>query len=235
MSSTKNPSSIGIMDGAFFVGRRELLAWLNSLLGLNYSKVEQCASGAAHCQILDTIYPGKIPLQKVNFNATLEYEFVKNYKVLQTAFAKLGIDKHIPVDLLVKGKYQDNLEFLQWMKRFHDINFGGDNEDYDAASRRQETVAAKAPPKPKTAKTTPPATTSKNEHVNQLKEENEKLRTTIEGLEKERDFYFGKLRDIEIMCHSVEDKENPFVQAIVAVLYKVDDSGDFVTVDEEEA
>ncbi len=31
----------GIMDGAFFVSRSELLDWLNNLLSLNYTKVEQ--------------------------------------------------------------------------------------------------------------------------------------------------------------------------------------------------
>ena len=50
-------SSVGMMDAAFFVGKNELLNWLNDLLQLNYSKVEQCASGAAYCQIMDAIYP----------------------------------------------------------------------------------------------------------------------------------------------------------------------------------
>jgi hypothetical protein len=33
-------------DKSFFVSRTELLAWLNDLLQINYSKVEECASGA---------------------------------------------------------------------------------------------------------------------------------------------------------------------------------------------
>ena len=36
--------------------------------------------------------------------------------------------------------------------------------------------------------------------VDQLTLQIEELRLSIDGLEKERDFYFGKLRDIEVGC-----------------------------------
>ena len=36
--------------------RSELLAWLNELLQINYTRVEQCGTGAAYCQILDSVY-----------------------------------------------------------------------------------------------------------------------------------------------------------------------------------
>jgi len=36
--------------------RSELLAWLNELLQINYTKIEQCGTGAAYCHILDSIY-----------------------------------------------------------------------------------------------------------------------------------------------------------------------------------
>ena len=44
----------------------------------------------------------------------------------------------------------------------------------------------------------------------------------IEGLEKERDFYFGKLRDIEVLAQELEsaDIAGPeFSQKILGVLY----------------
>jgi microtubule-associated protein, RP/EB family len=37
--------------------------------------------------------------------------------VLQAAFKKMNVDKIVPVDKLVKGKFQDNFEFLQWFKK----------------------------------------------------------------------------------------------------------------------
>jgi RP/EB family microtubule-associated protein len=103
------------MDPAYFVGKNELLAWLNELLKLNYSKVEQCNTGAAYCQIIDAVYPvteestflhflyistsdshvpqGEVPLKKVNFNAKTEPEYIKNFKVLQTTFDKKQISR----------------------------------------------------------------------------------------------------------------------------------------------
>lgn len=48
---------------------------------------------AAHCQIMDAVFPGQVPLHKVNFNAKFEYEFVANFKVLQSVFDKFGIDR----------------------------------------------------------------------------------------------------------------------------------------------
>ena len=48
----------------------------------------------------------------------------------------------------------------------------------------------------------------------------------IEGLEKERDFYFGKLRDIEVLAQELESSEiagSEFSQKILGVLYATED------------
>jgi len=51
------------------------------------------------------------------------------------------------------------------------------------------------------------------------------LKINIEGLEKERDFYFGKLRDIEVLCQSESLKDDPkaLTDAILNVLYQTED------------
>jgi len=40
----------------------------------------------------------------------------------------------VPIDRLVKGRFQDNFEFLQWFKKFFDANYSG--EEYDALGMR---------------------------------------------------------------------------------------------------
>lgn len=47
----------------------------------------------------------------------------------------------------------------------------------------------------------------------------------MEALEKERDFYFQKLRSIEDMLQAVPDAEtNEFVQSLFKILYAPDES-----------
>lgn len=93
--------------------RTELLAWINDLLQLNYTKIEQCGTGGVYCQIVDSIYgelrsfvevwrpwqvltsslSGDVPMTRVKMNAKHEYEFIANFKVLQNVFKAKKIDK----------------------------------------------------------------------------------------------------------------------------------------------
>lgn len=114
----------------------ELLTWLNGLLHLDYTRVEQCSNGAAYCQVLDSLFVDEFPLRRVSFTAKAEHESIKNYKVLQQFFMRKGISKTIDVDRLIKGRPMDNLEFLQWLRGFFEEHRQADGE-YDALARRR--------------------------------------------------------------------------------------------------
>ena len=49
------------------------------------------------------------------------------------------------------------------------------------------------------------------------------LRLTADTLEKERDFYFGKLRDIEVLLQSHTDAGIPQVDQVMKILYATED------------
>lgn len=251
MAATK----IGMMDSAYFVGRSEILAWINSTLQLNISKVEEAASGAIQCQLMDAVHPGIVPMHKVNFDAKNEYEMIQNYKVLQDVFNKLKITKHIEVSKLVKGRPLDNLEFMQWMKRYCDSVNGALLNNYNPLERREackggkdagkrnaitqtSTKSSTAAPKAQTThnsrkndgnstncatasvKTARPTSSGGRAYDEQITE----LKLSVDSLEKERDFYFAKLRDIEILCQCPEIEHLPVVGAIQRILYATDDS-----------
>lgn len=42
---------------------------------------------------MDMLFPGCVHLRKVKFQAKLEHEYIQNFKVLQAAFKKMGVDK----------------------------------------------------------------------------------------------------------------------------------------------
>lgn len=186
----------------------------------------------------------------------------------------------------MKGRFQDNFEFLQWFKKFFDANYDG--REYNALEARggaglgagaatssgslgsgnaisntsytlhntrmpsQRPVANKpvgrAAP---TARTTAPATKQAisrraapvssnnggdlgaNHHINALElqkmEELEsrmgEMKLTVDSLERERDFYYGKLREIEVLCQNQEQPEekNPLIDKILDILYATED------------
>jgi RP/EB family microtubule-associated protein len=121
----------------YSVGRAELLEWLNGLLGLDYTNVEEAGNGAAFCQVIDAIHPNTVPLGRVNFNANSEAERIENYKILQDAFAKNGIGQYIDVNKLCKRKMTATLELLQWIHGYYDQS--GAPSDYDGTERRRQT------------------------------------------------------------------------------------------------
>ncbi|KAJ8016825.1 hypothetical protein DPEC_G00011380 [Dallia pectoralis] len=251
------------------LSRHDMLSWINESVQMNYSKIEQLCSGAAYCQFMDMLFPGCIPLKKVKFQAKLETEFLHNFKLLQTSFKKIGVDKIIPVDKLIKGKFQDNFEFVQWFKKLFDANYDG--KEYDPISARQGQDTAPMPnpgqvaPKPRKPTTvplhsstpfikpaarvaptrtavtkTPPRSTggvirrpggAGDAEREELSQEVNSLKATVQDMEKERDFYFGKLRSIEVICQEVDGEADSTMQKIMDVLYATDEG--FVIPDAE--
>jgi RP/EB family microtubule-associated protein len=272
-----------MMDGAYFTSRRDIIEFFNELLDMNISKIEQTASGAVACQIMDYIFPESVVMKRVNWEAKAAPEFIQNYKILQAAFNKNNIQKHVDVDKLVRAKYQDNLEFCQWLKAFFDQAAPPEREDYNALAVRsrgkgggnipdhfqskrkggggtssarpvarrpvaprpmaprpmaprtvtsrpalrsspQKTSASpikKATPERPVRRSTSLARTGRvsdsgsgsavadaalTKKNKELTARNAELEMTLNGIERERDFYFEKLRDIEVMLQVHEEK-----------------------------
>lgn len=193
------------------------------------------------------------------------------------------------VDKLIRGKYQDNLEFLQWVKHYYDSTY--QNQPYDANIRRdgkqlpawalgnngigggggdQCQSQMNATNSTSTARNREHSRDNNNQrHNNSTQRQNNnsninnnnqsqqnnnmtgsnynstnnystrsgpgppgamgqqqptlrqkmsselnELKTTVDGLETERDYYFGKLREIEILCQNLDPKESGSTEAL---------------------
>ncbi len=57
-NSRLRPTCPGIMDKAYFVGKREILQWINTTLQCNVEKVEDAHAGWVYCQMMDACFPG---------------------------------------------------------------------------------------------------------------------------------------------------------------------------------
>jgi RP/EB family microtubule-associated protein len=163
-------------------------------------------------------------------------------------FVRHQIDRPLPVEALVKCKMQDNLEFLQWAKRHWDQYYPGG--EYDALGRRKASGGPTAPASSSRTSNagarrggaTPTGTSTANRgprvggiggggsgRDSALSRENETLKEAVSGLERERDFYFSKLRDIELLIQNaveadpeLEKDEDGLIKHIQAILYSTE-------------
>lgn len=231
-------------------------------------------------------------MSRVNWEAKASHEYVANYKLLQAAFDKNRVQRHVDVDKLIRAKYQDNLEFCQWLKAFFDQAAPPDRDDYDPVAVRAKGKggkrlephfragggggrAATTSRRPAPSRAAPPATVKKASSAGsagggaagmrsppvrvarasqqkenqrpgrkgtaagaqadaavadaQLIKKNAELTSkcaeldlTLKGIEQERDFYFEKLRGIEVMLQVHEEKGAASdTERLVKKIYKV--------------
>lgn len=136
---------------------------------------------------------------------------------------------------------QDNLEFLQFCKRYWDQYYPGG--DYDAPARRKgsgapapsgggaRSVSSSASRRPGGGAAPAAArarTPQSSAQTAALQQENAALKETVAGLERERDFYFSKLRDIELLIQNAMEsdpeleKEDTILKSIQTILYSTE-------------
>ncbi|KAK0153247.1 Microtubule-associated protein RP/EB family member 3 [Merluccius polli] len=90
---------------------------------------------AAFCQLMDWLFPGSLVLDAVRCQSTEKLDAVYNYRLLQTAFKKVGLTGNVPVEALLNMDVPACLKFLQWFKSFFDRNTTG--RQYDALKARK--------------------------------------------------------------------------------------------------
>ena len=161
----------------------------------------------------------------------------------------------VPVDRLIKGRFQDNFEFIQWFRKFFDANYSVERRrHYSAVEERggqaltgptptlaRQSSLGRAPPTPartgsKSDWASPDqgdwfvcwglrraSSASQNEAstLDSLSFQLMELRLTLESLERERDFYFGKLADIEEVVLG-DCQDNKIRQAVRDILYETE-------------
>ena len=114
MTGYRGPEVVNVFNTSVTtlnLSRHELLSWVNCCLDSDLTRIEQLCSGAAYCQLMDILFPGKcreissidmviqlqssgcIHLKKVKFESNLEHEYIQNFQLVKIAFSALGVHK----------------------------------------------------------------------------------------------------------------------------------------------
>ena len=121
---------------AYFAPKSELLTWASKLLDLELTSFDQMGTGAIFCQLLDACHPGTVRLNKVNWKANCETDYISNFKIFQQGLVTNDIYKPIDINRLTKGKQYDLNELLQWIYGYYLSIKDNIKEVYNAKRKR---------------------------------------------------------------------------------------------------
>ena len=202
---------------------------------------------------MDKIFPGTFNFSAVKWGAKNEYEYVDNYRILNSCFRKNGVQKNLDIDKLVKCRLLDNTEMCQWIKKYFELHYSG--QEYDPIARRngqdlhyilggakvgapsggaKKSAAPYRPPANNASTAVKTGTTkfggasgaaggkSKGE-FDLLEKQVAELSNNNQILDKEREFYFGKLRLIEEMLQKNGVETHPLADSVLKILYAGED------------
>lgn len=80
--------------------RKEIVAWIQTKYQPSFRGIEELRTGAVFCQILDSVYPDAVALDKVKWDATQEKERLANFQIFQAGLERAQITKCACVPLL---------------------------------------------------------------------------------------------------------------------------------------
>ncbi|MEN2499601.1 MAG: Microtubule-associated protein RP/EB member 2, partial [Marteilia pararefringens] len=74
-------------------------------------------SGIGYCFALEKTFPGCLNTSRVRQSAVQIGDKINNLKMLQSALDSCQIEKQVPINQLVNGKFMDNYEFFCWFHK----------------------------------------------------------------------------------------------------------------------
>lgn len=128
------------------------------------------------------------------------------------------------------------MEFLQFIKCYWDMHAPAGAGVPSAPPALKDSSNDRVPSQPVQKKAPPPsaaapasrAQSARGPTTQKLELEITELKCNIDNLECERDFYYSKLREIEVLCQEHEAEEVPFLQQVMTILLKTDADDEFV-------
>ena len=135
-SQTQTQTKPSTFNKAYFSSKNELLSWASKLLDLELTSFEEMSTGAVFCQLLDACHPGSVRLNKVNWKANCETDYISNFKIFQQGLVANDIYKPIDINRLTKGKQYDLNELLQWIYGYYLSIKDNIKEVYNAKKKR---------------------------------------------------------------------------------------------------
>ncbi|PKK17494.1 microtubule-associated protein RP/EB family member 3 [Columba livia] len=200
---------------------------------------------------MDMLFPGCVHLRKVKFQAKLEHEYIHNFKGCRPLPCRCAA-RLLPALWAPLKAAQPRVLCLPVLPAaaswpLPPRTMGGSTWAAPQAGinllvpvccqvpQRTSPTGPKNTPNPARLSNVPSSILRKNSpatrnggseadaQILELNQQLMDLKLTVDGLEKERDFYFSKLRDIELICQEHENENSPIIAGIISVLYATEE------------